>query len=337
MSAGQEPLISVRDLSLGYGEKVVLDRITMDIPRQGVVAVMGPSGVGKSALVRTLTRQNDNFPNFWVRGEAWIQDMNLLSCERASVEACCPLLAQKARLYAGTVLDNVIEGVSPDLLRSDDEKHEWALRAFSALGLWEKFSSVLHVPVSTLSMAKHKHILMARLLAKSPTCLFIDEPSPDIAVVEEEELLDLIELLGRRMTVVLVTHNKREAHRVCDTVCLITGGRLVEVTPKARFFSAPQTDLGREFLQSGSCWPQAPVGDGDDSVPATPPSVLPSVVKVPMLRDFYWAIPGLLGGMQQPGLLGHAGDDIATMKEMGVSVVVNLTEKPLYREELEAV
>jgi len=334
MIVDRSPLITVRNLSLGYGDKVVLDQITFDIPKQGILGLMGPSGVGKTALIRTLSRQNDNFPNFWVRGEALMHDMSLLSCEQALAEQQCPLLAQKSRLYAGTVLDNVVEGVSPGLLRSEADKREWAMRAFNEIELWKQFEPLLHAPVATLSMAKHKLILMARVLAKKPSCLFVDEPTPDIAVVEEEEFCALLEMLGRRIAVVLVTHNKHEAHRLCDTVCLITGGRLIECTPKQEFFAAPRTELGREFLQSGSCWPQASV-DHEDAV-AVPQPLPPARVMAPMLRYFCWAVPGLLGGMQQAGLLGNAGEDIVALKALGVTTVVNLTERPLYSDELNA-
>jgi len=340
VSTDSQSLIAVRKVSFGYGETVVLNGIDLDIPARGVVGVMGPSGVGKSGLVRALTRQNDNLPSFWVRGEALIQGIDLLTCAPATAAEKCPLLAQKARLYVGTVLDNVLEGVGFFENAAREEKRERALRAFDTIDLRDHFSSLLDAPVSTLSMAKHKQILIARLLAKGAPCLFVDEPSPDVAVVEEEELLCLLEQLGRRMAIVLVTHNKQEARRVCDTICLVTGGQLIEMTSKEEFFSRPRTELGREFLSSGSCWPVGRVdeteeeaGAKSDASPLVPPPDAP--VRTP-IRDFYWAIPGLLGGMQQPGLLGNVDEDIAALKEFGVAVVVNLTEKPLYTNELEA-
>ena len=337
MSTDSEPLIAVRKVSLGYGDTVVLNSIDLSIPRRGVLGVMGPSGVGKSGLVRALTRQNDNLPSFWVRGEALIDGIDLLTCPPAVAAEKCPLLAQKARLYVGTVLDNVLEGVCSQEVSLED-KRERALQAFDTIGLREQFSALLDSPVTTLSMAKHKQILMARLLAKGAPCLFVDEPSPDVAVVEEEELLNLLEQLGRRMAVVLVTHNKQEARRVCDTICLITGGQLIETTSNEEFFSRPRTELGREFLLSGSCWPVEQVDETEEEISALPvvtPSPPPGPVRTP-IRDFYWALPGLLGGMQQPGLLGNVQEDIVALKEFGVAVVVNLTEKPLFTDELEA-
>ena len=340
MNTDLQPLIAVRKVSLGYGETVVLNGIDLDIPQRGVLGLMGPSGVGKSGLVRALTRQNDNLPSFWVRGEALMQGVDLLTCPPAVAVEKCPLLAQKARLYVGTVLENVLEGAGFHENHAMEEKREWALQAFDAIGLRDHFASLLDAPVTTLSMAKHKQILMARLLAKGASCLFVDEPSPDVSVVEEEELLRLVEQLGRRMAVVLVTHNKQEARRVCDVVCLITGGQLIEVTPKEEFFLRPKTELGREFLLSGSCWPVDQVDEPEEEISAPPPAAPPlpappATARIP-IRDFYWAIPGLLGGMQQPGLLGNVQEDIAALKEFGVAVLVNLTEKPLYTDELEA-
>lgn len=184
----------------------------------------------------------------------------------------------------------------------------------------------------SLSLGAHKKLLIARLTAQGAQCLLVDEPLRDVAVAEEEQLMELLHQVAKRQAVVLVTHNKIEARRLCDTICLITGGRVVEVTPAEEFFQEPRTPLGREFLKSGSCWPidlfptETTVTNAR-CVPEPARSIRPP-------RDFHWVILGLLGGMQKPGLLGDEDADLEGLRGLGVCVLVTLTEEPFDGDKL---
>lgn len=325
------PLLRVMGLHIGYGPHTVLHDVHFSAPQRGLTALMGPSGVGKSTLLRTLGRWNDGQPAFWASGTVWLQDEDILHAPQVeAVQRRLPMLAQKARLYTGSVLENTLRDLEEPLTSTEHDREHLAYQVLQPLGLWDEFAPILHTPVMALSLGAHKKILLARLLATEACGLLVDEPLRDVAVAEEEGFLQLLHTIAQQRMVLMVTHNKNEARRLCDTVCLITGSTIVEVTPAGEFFTTPRTALGREFLRSGSCWPSAIEATAE----STPVVVPPRVVRPP--REFHWVLLGLLGGMQYPGLLGDVADDLDGLQALGVRVLVSLTEAPFDRDRLQA-
>jgi atypical dual specificity phosphatase len=332
----------VRRLSAGYGDSVVLRDIDLDVPRTGVLGLMGPSGAGKTTLLRTLGRWNHAVPSAWATGSITCDEHEILAHgSPAAAHTRLPLLGQKARLYGATVIDNLIVDV-PDR----DAMEPWQRRAMAQailapVGLWEEFGQVLDAPVLSLSMAAHKRLLIARLLRGAPPALLADEPLTDVAVADEPRLLEFLRQTGRSRALLVVLHNKQQAQRLCDWICLLTGHHVVEVTPTAQFFTAPRTVLGRQFLESGSCWPTDADDEDTQRLPAAPlpqrsrgqAIALAARARVPP-REFHWVIKGRLAGMQRPGLLGDVDDELARLAALGIAVLVSLTETAFHRDKL---
>jgi atypical dual specificity phosphatase len=109
---------------------------------------------------------------------------------------------------------------------------------------------------------------------------------------------------------------------------------VAEVTPAATFFREPQTDLGRKFLRTGNAWPAHP------SAPPPPgqrPTWEPTAAEaMPRPGGFHWVIPERLGGMQMPGLLNDEARDLASLRRLGVHLLISLTEAPFDAERLRA-
>lgn len=324
-----ETLIRVRDVSLGFSGHVTLKEVSFDVPRRGVFALMGPAGVGKSTLLRTLGRWNDLRPAFWCHGNIFLGEEDLLAMPSEVAQRRVALLAQKARLYTASVLDNVIAEVRGDERLSRRGKLELARDVLEPLGLWARLALRLDRPVVDLSIAAQRMLAVARLISGGAECLLADEPMRDIDPNDKQELLSFFARLGRRMAVVLVTHDQGEARLLSDNMCLFSGHRLVETGKTSDFFSCPQTKLGRTFLESGSCWPEnastPPLPTSEQDRPSWAPTMQESAYRP---GGFHWVLPELLAGMQRPGLLGELTDDLGSLQQMGVRTIVTLTEEP---------
>jgi atypical dual specificity phosphatase len=304
--------IETRNLCAGYGETTVLSGVS--IAPSGVFGILGPAGAGKSTLLKAICGDDGGVPEFWWTGSVAIPGGRHVE-----------MLDQKARLYSGTITDFLnaeCTAASPEIRRAG------ASRLLCKAGLSELVPH-LHRPVGELSLARHKMLMIARALEADPVCLLLDEPLSGVSMQEESELLAFIQRLRERTTVVFVTHNKQHARSICSEICLVTGGGVAEVTPAGEFFDAPRTDIGREFLRSGSVWP-APVSDH-----RAPPPV-PSSSPPPGTNYFRWTIRDLLGGMAQPGLYGQLGGDLQWLWHLGIRHVVNLTGHPGPGEALRA-
>lgn len=331
-----DTLIRACDLSIGYADARVLQDINFEVPRTGVFGLMGPSGAGKSTLLRTLGRWNHGVPSFCATGSVTCDGREILAQgSPAAAHRLLPLLGQKARLYGSTVIENLVADVADHAAM-----RPWQLRALAQailgpVGLWEEFCPVLDAPVLSLSLAAHKKLLIARLLSTGPPGLLMDEPLSDISVAEERSVLEFIKEVGRNRAVLAVLHNKQQARELCDRICLITGGRIAEITPAAQFFAAPRSELGRQFLKSGSSWPGA--GDNEDAEEAASPETQPQSNRATAIasaararippREFHWVIKDRLAGVQRPGLLGDVDDELARLAAFGIKVLVSLTEE----------
>jgi ABC-type phosphate transport system ATPase subunit len=326
--ATQTVLARVDNLSVGFEAEVVLREISFDIPRRGIFGVLGPAGVGKSTLLRTLGRWNDARPSFWVHGSVWYEGDDLIRDVAASTaRRRFALLSQKARLYTATILDNVIADVHLERALRSSEKRELAERVLAPLGLWSELEPVLRNEVLSLPIGTQRRVSLARLVAGGAVAILADEPLRDISELEARELAALLQRLSERLSVVMVTHNQIEAREMCDNVCLLTAGTLVEVTPASEFFSQPKTELGAQFLEYGNCWPSAdPESRSDVAHPSWEPD---EEERVPRPGGFHWVVDRLLGGMQQPGLLRDLETDLRALKQLGCQRLVTLTEERL--------
>lgn len=325
----EDILIRVRDVSVGFSEVITLKEVSFDVHRRGVLALMGPAGVGKSTLLRTLGRWNDLRPAFWCHGRIQLDDADLLAMPAEHAQRRVALLSQKARLYTSSVLDNVIAEVRGEARLSRRQKLELARDVLVPHRLWARLALHLDRPVVDLSIAQQRMLAMARLVSGGAECLLADEPMRDIDPADKDELREFIGRLGEHMAVVLVTHDQGEARALSDHMCLFSGHRLIEAGPTTDFFAGPKTKLGQTFLESGSCWPEnsstAPLPPTDQERPGWAPTLQESAYRP---GGFHWVLPELLAGMQRPGLLGELTDDLGALQQMGVRTIVTLTEEP---------
>jgi|CXWL01.1.fsa_nt_gi atypical dual specificity phosphatase len=310
-------LLQAEGLEAGYGATSVLAGVELRVPAKGILGILGPSGVGKSTLLRTLSRWNEALPAFWTRGRVSLLGEDLFTLPIADVRERLALLTQKLRLASATVLDNVIADLRPHQAIPYEEKVNLARQVLEPAELWEQNRDRLGLPVSTLAIGEQRAVAIARLLAGSPLCLLVDEPLRDVDAAAQGQIERQLVRAGRDRAVLLVTHNQAEARRLCAEVALLVDGQIVEASRAQEFFAGPRTSLGKDFVRYGNCWPEHPRARR-----AAPPER-----RIP--NGFYWVEPGRLGGVPQPGLLTSLTGELEGLAELGCTRLVTLTEAPL--------
>jgi tungstate transport system ATP-binding protein len=236
-----EALFQVRGLTKHYGERRVLSVERLDVYPGEILALVGPSGVGKSTLLRLL-----NFLEPPTTGTISFQGCTYNGAKSAP-------LATRRRITTvfqrPLLLDRSVEANVSYVLQLRGRHHQTSAvhQALEEVGL----AMVARQPARTLSGGEAQRVALARALILEPDALLLDEPTANL----DPYNVGLIETIvsrhnqERKTTVVLVTHNIFQARRLAHRVALMLDGNIVEVANTDTFFNAPRDARTAAFVR----------------------------------------------------------------------------------------
>jgi ABC-type polar amino acid transport system ATPase subunit len=241
-------MIEVRGLVKDHGAARVLDGVSLAVRRGEVAVVVGPSGGGKSTLLRCV-----NGLETFQDGEVQVDELVLHPGAARREAGVLQLLRRRVGMVFQqfnlfphlSVLDNVTSGPRFVLGRPPDEAAEAARRLLARVGLADRADA----RPAQLSGGQQQRVAIARALAMEPEAILFDEPTSALDPRMAGEVLRVIaELAAAGQTMVVVTHAMGFARRVADTVHVMHGGRVVESGPPEQVFEQPASDVARSFL-----------------------------------------------------------------------------------------
>lgn len=325
--AQQVAILSLRGYGIAFGERVILSSLQLDIGEREVMVLMGPSGGGKSTLLRTLAGFNDANPSLRSWGQATYLGGALSDEERPA------LVAQSARLLMATVLGNIMQDLPERANLTILQQRELAQRLLKDAGL-DELVEQLDTQASELTLAQQRHLALVRLAAASPRLICLDEPTTGLSDAEASRLLQHIHAESQRRAMLVVLHNQQHARQLGGRVALLAGGVIQEERSSEVFFAAPQSVAAQTFVRTGSCAVPSPGAAPEsldaDVAPAAPiPEEATSYVSDSFgPRGFLWVKKGRLAGTPRPGIFHDLGYDLKVLKRVGVTTLVSLTCTP---------
>lgn len=242
--------ISIRNLSVFYGDLQVLKDIDLDIPARKITVIIGPSGCGKTTLLKSLNRLLDDSEGVRIRGRVVLdgEDIYAPRTEVTRIRKKMGLLSQKPQVLPMSIRDNVAYGPRIHGLRSRRELDKVVGHYLKLAGLWEEVKDRLDDPASTLSVGQQQRLCLARGLAVEPEIILGDEPTSALDPASSQNVERRLMELKRDYTVVVVTHILRQARRIADYLAFLYLGELVEHGPAAEVFSDPKDPRTRAYL-----------------------------------------------------------------------------------------
>ena len=244
--------IEVRNLSAWFGQNQVLKNITMDIRRNSITSVMGPSGCGKSTFIRCLNRMHDLTPGFRMTGEIVFDGRNILTekIDPVLLRRKVGMVFQQPNPFPRmSVYDNVAVGLRLNGGgRTRGEIADVVEKSLRMAAIWDELKDNLDRAGASLSGGQQQRLCIARALAVEPEVLLMDEPCSALDPVSTAKIEELIEDLGDRYTIVVVTHNMQQAARISDSVAFFLMGVLVEMDKSAKIFTNPSDKRTEEYI-----------------------------------------------------------------------------------------
>ncbi|MGL5286884.1 MAG: amino acid ABC transporter ATP-binding protein [Aeromonas sp.] len=240
-------MIKLSGLRKAYDGKMVLDGIDLEVKQGEIVVIIGPSGTGKSTLLRCL-----NLLETPDAGQLTIDGLELnlaATSERQAIELRkrASFVFQNYALFANkTALDNIAEGLVTVWKQPKAEARATALGILRDIGLEEKQDAY----PSSLSGGQQQRVGIGRAMAAHSKVILFDEPTSALDPEWVDEVLGLMKQLAQRhQTMLVVTHEIEFAREVADRVIFMEGGRIVEQGPPSEILVDPKDPRTRTFLR----------------------------------------------------------------------------------------
>ena len=215
--------LHVKDVSVGYGERTVLDTLNVDIKRGAVTSIVGPNGCGKSTLLRTMSRLLNP-----AKGEIVLDGKSIHDIPTRKLATQLGLLPQTPIAPDGImVADLVGRGRTPHqgiLGRWSQQDYDIVAEALETTGI----SDLAERSIDELSGGQRQRVWIAMALAQRTETLLLDEPTTYLDVKHQLDVLDLLTELNRDRgtTIVMVLHDLNLAARYSDELVAVSGGKV---------------------------------------------------------------------------------------------------------------
>ena len=220
-------VVEIKDLVVKAGEKTILNGINIQIHKNKVNTVLGPSGGGKSTLLKVMNRLTDLDRAYTVSGEVLLNGKDIRSYNTIELRRRVGMIFQRPTPFPLSIYDNVAFGIR---LQSKTSREDLELMVRSSLedaGLWSEVKDDLRRRATTLSGGQQQRLCIARAIILRPNVVLMDEPTSSLDPTSKSRIEDLILDLKEKYTVVLVTHDIAQAKKVSDYTSLLFNGKIV--------------------------------------------------------------------------------------------------------------
>ena len=242
-------MIGLDRIEKRFGDNIVLKGVSIVIPEGSVTALVGPSGGGKSTLLRCINlleiptsgtvRIGEDSLSFTPGGKVATRDIQRLRRQTGMVFQNFQLFPHR------TAIENVMEGLVTVLKWPEAKARERALALLEKVGMAHKADAW----PATLSGGQQQRVAIARALAPSPKVLLCDEPTSALDPELAQEVVDVLgTLAGEGTTMVMATHDLRLASKIAREVVFLDAGVVVESGASDQLFGNPQRERTKRFI-----------------------------------------------------------------------------------------
>lgn len=244
--------IMVEDFSLEYSDGVEpLRNITLPIYANQINVFLGPSGGGKSSLLRAMNRLNDLADVKAISGRVLLDGEDVLSpkVNVTSLRRKVGMVFSRPVTLPMSIRENITYGLELAGVRNKSKLDNAVERCLKQAALWDEVKTRLEDSANALSGGQKQRLCLARTLATEPEVILLDEPTSGLDPVSTLKVEDSLNALKEYYTIVLVPHSIQQAARTSDFCAFFLQGELVEHLPGEVMFTNPQKKETQDYIQ----------------------------------------------------------------------------------------
>ena len=240
----------INKLNLHYGSFHALKDIDMQITKGEVTAFIGPSGCGKSTFIKTLNRMNDLIEGCKISGEILFHDRDIYSknYDINLLRKRVGMVFQKPNPFAMSIYDNITFGPKTHGIKDKDTLDNIVENSLKDAALWDDLKDRLHSSAIGLSGGQQQRLCIARTLAVEPEVILMDEPTSALDPISTSKIEELILKLKKDYTIIIVTHNMQQAHRISDKTAFFWMGEVIEHDDTKKIFNRPKNKKTQDYV-----------------------------------------------------------------------------------------
>ena len=246
----EQTAVEVKKLNLWFGNKHVLNDISMRIPKNKITALIGQSGCGKSTLISCFNRLNDLYDGCKYDGEIIIdgQNINSRKVNVSRLRTNVGMVFQRPNPFPMSIYENVCYGLKLQGVKIRRHLDDAVESALKRAALWDEVKDRLFESAHVLSGGQQQRLVIARALALKPDILLLDEPTSALDPLTTLFIEELMDALKKQCTIIIVTHNMQQAARVSDYTAFFHQGRLIEYADSDTLFTMPDKKQTEDYI-----------------------------------------------------------------------------------------
>jgi phosphate transport system ATP-binding protein len=243
--------VSVRDLSVYYGDAQALFDVHLDILVNQVTSLIGPSGCGKSTFIRSINRMNDVVESCRTTGSIRLDGYEITGrdVDVVTLRRRVGMVFQKPNPFPKSIFENVAYGPRiHGLARGRNELEERVVSSLERAGLFAEVKDRMNEPGTSLSGGQQQRLCIARAIAVDPDVILMDEPCSALDPIATARIEELLDELRKRYTIVVVTHSMQQAARISHRTAFFHLGTLVEEGETSKIFTNPGDRRTQDYI-----------------------------------------------------------------------------------------
>jgi len=243
-----DPIIKTTDLHGYFGAAEALKGVDIEVRRNEILGVIGPSNSGKTTFLRALNRLNYLVRSYSQTGEIFLDGQDIKSIRDNALRKRIGIIFALPQVLPVTIFENVAYGPKVHGI-TNREQVDWIVEeALKKSYLWEEVKDRLDQPAVRLSGGQQQRLCIARTLAVGPDVILYDEPCSGLDPISTAKVEDAMQQLKADYTQILVTNNTKQASRVSERCAFFLMGELVELGPTQQLFTKPKDKRTDDYI-----------------------------------------------------------------------------------------